>query len=369
MKNRFIYLVFTFIIVFISCDDLDDIHQKYLDEKPVAYLGITDSLTAYSGKERVKLVWYQSADPRLKQTVIYWNQRKDSVVIDISQASPEKQKDSIFISVPEGTYTFEAVNKGNDGEISIKQEVQGRSYGTVFEGTLRHRPLSTIRENASISGVNLTWENQVNKTRIGTEVKYRNTATGEWETHFLSEKFGALSLPNTGNRLWNPDDIIYITALHLPAGAVDTLQSTTYTMQGCKYMATEGKRREFNAEGVYTGMTTYTNLEKFIWYMGLNGKESLQCNRFGSFGIYTDFVLNQFLMTIENDYTINTTGFQKSNATTKTMDFFNSDKSDGNISTFDPDTGVLTLYVMRKTIPAGLFTVMEEVLTPVSTNP
>lgn len=353
-----------FAIVLSACDDLNEIHQKYLDEKPVSYLGIADELTAYGGEGYVKLTWIQNADPRVVKTVIYWNHRDTSVVKDFVRTTPGAQKDSVFIDVPEGIYTFEVVNVDEDGGVSLATEAQGRSYGDVYKGALRFRPLKSIERKDAISGVLISWDTQLDKTRIGTEVKYRNSVTGQWEVFLVRESDLILELPNAGNRLWNPDDIIYFSSLHRPQACIDTLKSQAFAHQCCLYTVAQGKRMEFNASGVHTGTdVNYSDLEKNIWYAAINKKNTLQCNRFGNFGIKATTLI-QFYMTIKEDYTVTVNGFENASDGTKTMDFYDSDKSDGKISTFDPETGTLVLYTMRKTIPGGAYTVMEETLIP-----
>ncbi len=365
MNSRFIYLVFVFVFMFSACGDINDIQQKYLDEKPVAYLGIADSLIAYSGKRRVKLTWYLNADPRIKQTIIYWNQRNDSIVRNIVRTNPERQKDSVLISVSEGTYTFEVVNRGQNGEVSIKQEVQAQSYGEIYEGSLRMRPLSSITLLRDTAGVKLNWETQPNRNRLGVEVRYRNINTGEWEKHFILEKFLSLELPYTGSRLWHADDIIYASALYLPINSIDTLRTPDYMIQGCHYKVREGKRTSYNAQGGVTENIAYKDISKFIWYTGLNSKETLQANCFGNFGLYTNFVENVFLMKIQSDYGVTVSGFQGTS-----MNFFNSNRSGDNVSSLDLATGILSLYKMRITTAASpVTTVFEEVLVPRRSEP
>jgi hypothetical protein len=368
MKNRFIYLIFIPIVMLMACGDLNDIQQKYLDEEPIVYLGTIDSLTAYSGKDRVKLTWYLSSDPRLDQTIIYWNQRKDSVVVDITRTNDERQKDSVFISVPEGTYTFEVINRGEKGEISVKQEIQGQSYGDVYEGTLRSRPLNNVSLNASISGATLTWDSQVNKTRIGTEVRYRNTSSGEWETYIVPEKYATLDLSNTGNELWNPDDIIYITGLHCPAGCIDTLRTRSDVVQFATYTVVSGVRKEFTAAGAAGAVTNYAlPITKHFWYFGSN-KNLLFSDYWGAFSL--DLTLSTSNLTLNNDNTITNKGLvYAAGGVTVSYTILDSEFSSGKKSTYDPATKNITLYSMRKVAASGAYTVMEEVLAPVSTNP
>jgi hypothetical protein len=227
------------------------------------------------------------------------------------------------------------------------------------------RPLSSITLLRDTAGVKLNWETQPNRNRLGVEVRYRNINTGEWEKHFILEKFLSLELPYTGSRLWHADDIIYASALYLPINSIDTLRTPDYMIQGCHYKVREGKRTSYNAQGGVTENIAYKDISKFIWYTGLNSKETLQANCFGNFGLYTNFVENVFLMKIQSDYGVTVSGFQGTS-----MNFFNSNRSGDNVSSLDLATGILSLYKMRITTAASpVTTVFEEVLVPRRSEP
>src|SRR5690554_805055 len=105
-KMRTIFLgILTVCVYFLfpGCSDMNDIHQHYIDREKALYLGMTDSLVALSGEGRVKLKWYVNADPKIEQTVIYWNMRQDSVVKTFVRVEKGIQADSIIIDdLPEG---------------------------------------------------------------------------------------------------------------------------------------------------------------------------------------------------------------------------------------------------------------------------
>src|SRR5690625_2916468 len=118
------YLLFFFlsssIFFFFSCDQMDDIQKKFIEEAEIVYLGRLDSLDVVPGYNRVKLKWEVSADPRIDFVKIFWNDRKDSTSISFERKLPGRIKDSIIIDgLSEGEYTFELLTGNERGEFSL----------------------------------------------------------------------------------------------------------------------------------------------------------------------------------------------------------------------------------------------------------
>ena len=122
------------ILIFaISCNDMNDIQSKFaeLDEK--VYLGKVDSLKAYPGFGRAKITWYIGTDPKIEKTVIYWNSRKDSIVVDLVRHSPGLHRDSIIVEgLPEGSTLYEFRNINSFGETSLYTQRNVRKYRWTF---------------------------------------------------------------------------------------------------------------------------------------------------------------------------------------------------------------------------------------------
>lgn len=133
MKNSTYYLIFAFICIFTishltsGCNSLNDIQEEYASQEEIVYLTKVDSITTYPGVGEVKLVYWICADPKIEQTVVYWNVRQDSVVKDFIRTRPGKQKDSVVITgLKSGTYQFQLRNKNHRGEFSLYSTAVGR---------------------------------------------------------------------------------------------------------------------------------------------------------------------------------------------------------------------------------------------------
>ena len=80
-----------------SCDSMNDIQSKFADQDEQVYLGKVDSIRAFPGFGRAKITWYIGADPKIEQTVIYWNMRSDSIIKDFVRTGSGLQRDSIIV--------------------------------------------------------------------------------------------------------------------------------------------------------------------------------------------------------------------------------------------------------------------------------
>ena len=201
--------------VFLSCDSMNDIHQKYLDAGERVYLGMTDSITAYSGRNRVKLVWYANADPKVETTVIYCDTRKDSIEKPFTRIKEGLQKDSVIIQgLDEDIHLFVLFNKNSRGERSLKTTVQERSYGENYERFLVNR----FVKNAMYSNGSLKIEwSGIAVTDVGVSLDYTDT-NGNAKTLPVSgtEPVTTISDFKKGGSLW------YQTMYKPNATAIDT---------------------------------------------------------------------------------------------------------------------------------------------------
>ncbi len=154
ITNRLItaFLVLLAILVcVVSCDDMNEIQREYADREERVYLGKVDSIRSIAGFGRAMITWYVTADPKIEQTIIYWNQREDSIVRDFNRKTPGVQKDSIIIeNLPEGSTLFEFRNVNSKGESSLFTSAAVTVWGGNFADGLRARRLtSTVFDYAS----------------------------------------------------------------------------------------------------------------------------------------------------------------------------------------------------------------------------
>ena len=135
-------LIILFILSFSSiwsCSDMNDLHDPYLRDGEITYVGRIDSLKSFSGRERV-LIQYWISDPRVKHLQILWNQRQDSIRVPVP---PHDPTDSLEVmigdgngEIPEKDHTFFFYSHDDRGHRSIVFESLISVYGERYQSSL-----------------------------------------------------------------------------------------------------------------------------------------------------------------------------------------------------------------------------------------
>lgn len=207
------------IILFASCDEMNDIQSKYTELEERVYLGKVDSIMVFPGFGRVKLTWYVGADPKIEKTVIYWNMRNDSIVKDFTRTMPGVQKDSIIIeNLAEGTSLFEFKNINSVGESSLISNVTATVWGPNFGDGLYFRRISSRDFNYEESTFALEFSPvHQGDSVIYSEISY-TTQSGEMKSIRIEREDDSIILPEFGDG----DEFAFRTAFFLPQG-IDTI--------------------------------------------------------------------------------------------------------------------------------------------------
>lgn len=157
------------VLLLSSCDKMNDIQSKYADKEEAIYLGKVDSIRSYPGFGKTKLVWYIGSDPKVEQTIIYWNQRRDSIVKNFVRTTAGVQKDSVILTnLPEGSMLIEFRNINSKGETSLFSSATATVWGPSFADGLRARSLTAFDYDYNQSKYNLA----LSKTTPGDSVIY-----------------------------------------------------------------------------------------------------------------------------------------------------------------------------------------------------
>lgn len=221
MKNQSVLLYLLWgMMVFASCSKMD----AYLDiagRQEISYTGRVDSLKVLPGDGRLELTWLLISDPKITGITIYYNSKRDSVVMPVKRSQGVDSMYYFFNNMPEGTYSFEVYTWNNTGSRSVPAYITGRSYGTIYKNSLLNRALT----NAVISDGNaiLSW-GLVEETVTGMEVTYTNNAGA---TITVKE-------PRTANSTTLPDfkpgsSFSYRTLFRPDTLCIDTFYTTAVT--------------------------------------------------------------------------------------------------------------------------------------------
>ena len=245
-------VVFTiFLILFSSCDDVNSVHQKYYDWGEDIYTGTIDSVIAYSGYEKVKFDWELNADPRITKTVIFWNQRTDSIVIDVNRTQSGRLAMTYELeNLSEGNYIFEFITRDNDGHFSLPKEVIVLVFGEFYIQSLRNRRISTI-DHRDDGTMLLQWEPISSLAIQYVTITYESNGLEQNVIVENDENETVLTGLDSG-------DIIRVSTTYLPEDALDELQSP-YSEYIMPKFEREINKAKFTTVVLAGDNTTFTN--------------------------------------------------------------------------------------------------------------
>lgn len=200
MKTMINYKYLCMIVVasLVSCSDMNDLHQPYLDHGEHIYAAKVDRVLVRPGDGRIQLDLYYAAQ-RVKECVIYWSVRQNSAVRTLP-ASGVDGVPVILDDMPEGSYSFEIVTRDMYGNESLAVEASGKSYGESYKAGLFNIRYSSITKTGEETTI--VWKNAEHATEIeftyetmsGDEKTIKIPVTLDAKTVLTDNKPGGISI-------------------------------------------------------------------------------------------------------------------------------------------------------------------------------
>lgn len=231
-------LLVSAILLFSSCDKMNDIQEKWAGQEERTYLGKADSLKFYSGFGRAKITWYIGSDPRVERTIIYWNMRKDSIVKEFVRQGSGAQKDSVIVeNLPEGSTLFEFRTVNSDGKTSLYSTATVTVWGAGYASGLRARRVAAFNLNPGKS----LFELGLSPTSLGDNVVYAEVMYTDSEakqrTLRAYRETNALELTN-----FPAGGDFRLRTVFFPPQGIDTVKNEFVTYQAPAVIKTGGAK-------------------------------------------------------------------------------------------------------------------------------
>lgn len=223
MKNLNIAkgLLLLLIILASACSDMNDMHDVYLKDGEKIYVGRIDSLKSFAGNERL-LLQYWTTDPRVKSLHILWNQKRDSIVVQVPKHDPADPVEVIIgegnSMITEGDHSFFIYSYDSKGHRSIVFETLVSVYGERYQASLTNRPVKNI-DVIDDNKLSIKWAGSVSMDEVGVQISYSNKNNNQKKTFISTE---ILESPVVFDDIDLTKSISYRT-MYLPKGtAIDT---------------------------------------------------------------------------------------------------------------------------------------------------
>ncbi|WP_300597443.1 DUF4998 domain-containing protein [Niabella sp.] len=187
MRGISFLMVAALVAILYSCGKMNSNYADFIKDGEKVYSGRPDSLTAFSGNNRVKLQWLLVSDPKIVQCKVFWNNKADSIVIPVSRTAGVDTIRAMIDPLPEGLYAFQVFTYDKAGHTSVKAEVTAASYGETFAQSIFNRSLKSTTKSADGKNIFLSWFG-VGQQAVTVEVNYTN-ASDQSVTRVLKEQF------------------------------------------------------------------------------------------------------------------------------------------------------------------------------------
>lgn len=156
-KYRPFVFLMSIAIILSACDKMEDGYMEFTKGGEKIYLGKADSVNTFSGKNRIKVSWLLISDPKINKSVIYWNEKADSAIVDVQRTEGVDTVSIMLNNMKEQTYNFEIYNYDGAGHSSIKEEAIGTVFGDNYASTITNRSFESTTYSPSSKTVDVNW--------------------------------------------------------------------------------------------------------------------------------------------------------------------------------------------------------------------
>lgn len=176
-----------------SCTKADD-YKKFLVGGDIVYAGTLDTIIAQSSKNQINMMMRLGTDASVTRIKIYWNDKQDSVQLDIARPAISNIINLMIPNLTPGSYNFQVYTFDSKGNSSVVKRTSGIAYGADYENSLVNRRILSTKLNPTAGVLALTW-NDPNPGMVHTEITYKKK-NGDVVTRIITNKELVTNLPN-----------------------------------------------------------------------------------------------------------------------------------------------------------------------------
>ena len=159
---------------FMSCENMEDVHKKYIADGEIIYRVKPTTIKSYSGYNQAKLTWNLVCPKLVTQCRIEEN---NSLLAELPVVYEDTVRmECILNNLEEKTHTFSIYTLDAEGNTSLKSEIIVDVYGAKYETNLRTNiSLKSVWRKADNSNqVLIGLSEQSSSKVVKTRVYYKN---------------------------------------------------------------------------------------------------------------------------------------------------------------------------------------------------
>lgn len=128
----------------LGCAKMDTEFRDFFNDDEIIYTGAVGEVINSPGNLRTELKWKASSDPSIVKYVIYWNEKEDSVVVNVAGKTDSIK--AMITGLDEYSYAFTIHSFDAKGNRSIPREVNNvKVYGNAYTNSLLNRAIDADR--------------------------------------------------------------------------------------------------------------------------------------------------------------------------------------------------------------------------------
>ncbi|NKI27820.1 hypothetical protein HCG49_14740 [Arenibacter sp. 6A1] len=176
-KSKLFFLGVLGLSMFVSCADQNDVHQEFIKDGETFYTNKVDSITSFSGKNRVQISGYITSAFSVSEIVVSYDQGNSEQVFTYEKSEAETDQLNLMVTdLEEKNYEFEVFSRDAHGNISVPVSVFASSYGEKYRSLLESRPVNSFSYSEGDATVTFGLSNEYQRK---SEVTYTNNSGEE----------------------------------------------------------------------------------------------------------------------------------------------------------------------------------------------
>lgn len=174
-KSKTVYLWCVLITTMVACSKIDDYRSKYMSDGAIVYTGKIDSLSIFSGKNRVEISGLLSSDPNIVKYRVFFNGRQDSSEVSVTRTSGVDTVSHIIDGLDEGQMSFEIRTYDAAGHSSVPIFASASVFGDFYQSSLINRGIEDAGLQDDGSAL-ITWADiNADAGVLNMEIKYQDS--------------------------------------------------------------------------------------------------------------------------------------------------------------------------------------------------